>query len=564
MIPTAHHRTDPQSMPDSHTPVDLPWKQQHLSVSHDDKTLFAVPTLAESAELIGRNRQHLDQSELNIQGRSLAKLRQWTRETLIPVACEYTSSLAGESITADASRAVVVSGHQPEMFHPGVWAKNFALNRLASHRGGTALNLVVDNDICSSTEIRVPQGTRETPIMQPIAFDAPTVPHPWEEARIQNAEMFRSFGQRITSAMKPWGVRPLIDSIWQDAVDHIPQSSLLGDCLTAARNRLERRWGLNNLELPLSRLCAQEPFLWFASHLFAQAPKFLSVHNTVLHEYKRLYRIRSATHPVPALRTTDGWTESPFWMWRVGDQTRRRVYSRQEQREIWLSDGNDVFAKLPLSPEMDACCAVEVLKKLPAQGIRLRTRALTTTLFSRLCLGDLFIHGIGGAKYDELTDQIIARFWNMTPPAFSVLSATLFLPIAESYDVTVSDATRLRTQLRDLHYNADRHVSRKSSDELTRLIDEKSALIAEQHAAKTVGLSRNARRQNRHANFKRFRKLQDVQQQLQRCAVDQHNLLEHELNSVKQQLAANSILKDREFPFCLYPEEQIRGFMSEI
>ena len=59
--------------------------------------------------------------------------------------------------------------------------------------------------------------------------------------------------------------------------------------------------------------------------------------------------------------------------------------------------------------------------------MRLRTRALTTTLFSRFLLGDLFIHGIGGAKYDELGDEIARRFFGIEPPGFLTVSMTLWL-----------------------------------------------------------------------------------------------------------------------------------------
>ncbi len=34
-------------------------------------------------------------------------------------------------------------------------------------------------------------------------------------------------------------------------------------------------------------------------------------------------------------------------------------------------------------------------------------RALTTTLFLRTFIADLFIHGIGGGQYDRLTDRIV-------------------------------------------------------------------------------------------------------------------------------------------------------------
>ena len=63
----------------------------------------------------------------------------------------------------------------------------------------------------------------------------------------------------------------------------------------------------------------------------------------------------------------------------------------------------------------------------PARSVRLRTRALTTTLFSRFLLGDLFIHGIGGAKYDELGDEIARRFFGIEPPGFLTVSMTLWL-----------------------------------------------------------------------------------------------------------------------------------------
>ena len=62
-------------------------------------------------------------------------------------------------------------------------------------------------------------------------------------------------------------------------------------------------------------------------------------------------------------------------------------------------------------------------------GVRIRSRALVTTLWARLALGDLFIHGIGGAKYDRVTDLLIERFFGLRPPGLLVLSATLHLPI---------------------------------------------------------------------------------------------------------------------------------------
>ena len=92
------------------------------------------------------------------------------------------------------------------------------------------------------------------------------------------------------------------------------------------------------------------------------------------------------------------------------------------------------------------------------RSVRLRTRALTTTLFSRFLLGDLFIHGIGGAKYDELGDEIARRFFGIEPPGFLTLSMTLWLGLPAD-PATPADLAGVERGLRDLRFNPDRHLS---------------------------------------------------------------------------------------------------------
>ena len=60
---------------------------------------------------------------------------------------------------------------------------------------------------------------------------------------------------------------------------------------------------------------------------------------------------------------------------------------------------------------------VRAFLDLGKQGFKIRSRALTNTLYARLFLGDLFIHGIGGGKYDEVTDAIIRRYYRSSRPA---------------------------------------------------------------------------------------------------------------------------------------------------
>ena len=98
---------------------------------------------------------------------------------------------------------------------------------------------------------------------------------------------------------------------------------------------------------------------------------------------------------------------------------------------VCVAEGNRLFARVA-GDRLDLRCGTEAWPTLPrdgkrterewprleAEGFKVRTRALTTTLFARLFLADLFIHGIGGAKYDELTDAILRRFYGFEPPRF--------------------------------------------------------------------------------------------------------------------------------------------------
>ncbi len=543
-----------------------PWTVHRLRVPRTDRSVLAVPSLDAAMPAASDSLERLAHANLNIQGRPLSVLRRWSRQACLDAAQRYTGELEGTSAAPPRvddeviARPLFVAGHQPSLFHPGVWVKNFAIDALARQAGGVSLNLVVDNDTLSTTSIRVPVGTRERPAIKHIPFDARRPVAPWEDALVQDGELFDSFAERVANALHGWGIEPLLQDIWPDAVSHRHMSPRLCDCLTAARHRQERRWGVSNLELPISWLCQTEPFLWFASHLLAQLPRLHQVHNEVLAEYRCLNHVRSRNHPVPELGRIDDWLEAPLWVWTRGETHRRRVFARQTGREVLLSNGHEVFANLPLTAEGEACCAVEVLRELPARDIHLRTRALTTTLFSRLCLGDLFVHGIGGAKYDEMTDQIMARFFGLAPPPFVAMSATLHLPMAKPWDVTPEDERTLLGRLRDLEFNADKALD----DPRARpLIERKHSLISAQETSRTNGLTLRERRQRRPQNEQRFRELRQVNEQLASLASPQHELVTAELESVREMLTANQVLQGREYSFALYPPEMLREFLGE-
>lgn len=542
------------------------WVKQDLRVPRSDDIVFARPELSRMISDAEENRSMFEACSRERSGKIISSLRTWARKAVLEEAVRYTSDLSGDAVELPEDldeRLLFITGHQPALFHPGVWVKNLLVGKVAQQTSGLSLNLIVDNDLVSSTSIRVPQGTRSAPELAEIPFDESIEKKPWEETTIQNPETFRSFENRVETALQQWPDlgSPLLKQIWSAAVSHMEVSDRLADCLTAARHAQEKRWGVENLELPISRLCQTGPFLWFACYLFQNAVLFRKIHNEVLGEYRKVNRVRSKTHPVPELSESDGWVETPFWVWRAGETRRHQLLVKRDEQQVLLSDGTSEIARLPLQEQCDLSAAIEVLKQLPAQGIRLRTRALTTTLFARLFLGDLFVHGIGGAKYDEMTDRIFTRFFHLTPPRYLTLSATRFLPFCQPYDVQQCDETCLRHILRDLDFNSDRHLTPQQLEEAAPLLERKQALIRAQQATADQTQSPAVRKRT---NRQRFRELREVDSELAQLTVRLRQQVQEDLAIVQEQRQANQVIQSRELSFVLYPEETLKSLFEKL
>jgi hypothetical protein len=552
----------------------LPWERTRIRVRvpRGDGTFLIQPEPAAITQHVEQLRNHPQlpgAAECRILNRSLADFRADARTEVIAAAARWTSDLLGRDVDALVTAPVIMTGHQPELFHPGVFAKNIATSELAARSGGIGLNLVVDNDLMASTRIRIPTGDRHNPGVSTIGFDAARAPLPWEEARVTDIGLLESFTDRVTAAMQPWGVDPMIAECWPQVVAKARQRlsndrhASLAECLTAGRASLEHDWGLGNLELPISRLCETDAFRSFAAHILLNAGEFCRVYNQALTEYRQTYRIRSSSHPVPELQSANGWYETPFWIWRADDPRRGRLFVQQSDDVLVFATAPDQAATvhtLTLNPDADFQTAASVMSELQNAGLRLRTRALTTTLFSRLCLCDLFVHGIGGAKYDAMTDRIASRFFGVTLPDYLTLSATSWLPLGDPHSASDSDVSRLRQMLRELQQNPQRHLDSNPPEDAQSLVAEKLALIAQQNATGDSGSAET----NSARGHQRYRRFPEINRALASHTLDQQNLIREELAAVEHRLAANRILTSREFSFCLYPAETIRRMINDL
>jgi hypothetical protein len=445
-----------------------------------------------------------------------------------------------------------VTGHQPELFHPGVWVKNFAAASIAGSCGGLALNLIVDNDIPKDSSIRVPATRDGVWRSVPVEFDEWQGEIPYEDWRVSDEALFASFPDRVREVFGRSAADPLLDDFWPRVMRRRGEVAAVATRFSLARREIEGAWGVANLELPLGWLCKTDGFLWFASHLIAQLPRYQEIHNACLTEYRAAHRIRSRHHPVAALTRTDDWLEAPFWVWRGGQARRRPLLARQQGRtiELRIAGEDRLLSILPMTPDGEACCAVERLRELAADGIRVRTRALTTTMFARFFVGDVFIHGIGGAKYDELGDEIARRFFGCEPPDFQTMSLTLWLNLSKEA-VTRDDLLTVHRDLRDLTFNPDRRLREPYPEELRNYIQGKREALAGPTTSRRERVGRAVA--IRHCN-------DAMQPWVEAMRAD----LMARRRAIRAGLRSNRIARSREFASLLHPAERLQRIMSSI
>ncbi|QEL19034.1 hypothetical protein [Limnoglobus roseus] len=448
-----------------------------------DRAVLAEPSFDALPDLVEQNRRRLDTDRVQIDGVPLHDIRQLARR---------------EILGSVDSKPLIVTGHQPEPFHPGVWVKNFAAAGLAQCLGGRSLNLTVDNDTVKSADLKFPSWDRwEATRVRPAAVHVAPVrgEQIWETLSPSDEAAFRAVPERVAEGTRVWPYEPILPQAWSRM-----SGTTLAERFTAARRSFEQSWGCDNLELAVSRLCRTQAFQHFARHLRHDHGRFRKAYNAAVRGYRVLHSLRSRTHPVPDLADD----EVPFW--RVVGQHRERATAATPSEQL-------------------------------------RPRALTLTLFARLCVGDFFLHGIGGGKYDEVTDQIIRDYFDLEPPVFQVVSATLLLPLPH-FAATADDVTRQTRLVRDIHWNPHRHLAECEP-------------VAHLHLRERRPPDHSGRRQQ-------YRDFRILAEGLRPLVQDQLSTAEAKLKSLREEQSANRVLQRRDYSWLLYPEATLRPFLQGV
>jgi hypothetical protein len=543
--------------------------RRRLRAPTTDGEALIDPPLSEAAKLIEHNQKVLSQFDgLNRFG---PEARRTARKLFVDGASYFTrrTQTTAEYI---ADEPHVLCGHQPELFHPGVWLKNFVVSSVAQVVQGRALNLVIDSDTNRTPAIKVPDTEHDPPIVVDVPFDRVERELPWQSRTILNDATFAHFPHAVNRLYR--SSPKLLDQLWPHCLAVQREQSIwlqefqrelgtptgatsnifspefvqanLGECLALGRNRLERDVKLHTSEFPLKLLGHVDYSFSFIDLLLRRHRELHAAYNSALQEFRLTNHVRSPLQPIPDLIRDGDWYEMPLWRMHVQPPVRRRVFVRQVANGVQISDrSGDLFS---LSDE-GTRTSEELATERIIRGVELRPRALITTMYARLVLSDLFIHGIGGAKYDEVTDEIIRRFFGIEPPKYITATATFRLPIERPH-VTIEDIRDVRQKLRDVRYRPESFLR----DSLTRgvrgLREQLQALADEKREYVRTHDLRRCEEQVYARLDKMNRAMYDLLKPVEQELRGQDAQLESDLRRAE-------LLGSREFSFVLFPAEEL-------
>lgn len=516
-------------------------------------------------------------------GKPLEAVREQARIEVLQKAIEYTRVYADVDVPAKHESGqlppFILSGHQPELFHSGVWFKNFLLSDLATHTGAVGINFLVDHDLCRSPSIRVPAlemsvtanealvasvDARRTVVAQSVLYDDPREAIPWEMRRLGSFDVWREFPQAVRQAMLPGLDQPLLWDAWPDAIEAVRRTDRPGLALAEMRHKLEQRIGLSTLEVPLSHLASTRAFARFSIQLLSELPRFQEAYNSQLDRYRIVHRIRSHAHPVPSLAQVDDWLEAPWWVYRQSAPHRQPLWVRVFDDQLILSDR--AGWQTTIEGRLDCDNASSQWLELLADGICIRPRALLTTMYLRLIVSDLFLHGIGGGKYDQLTDAIVRDFFGIEPTPMAVATATLHLPLGNIFPPEtgheIADLESRRSMEQDrlwrLKYHAEQMLPDSGSPHSVPSEDEKfgePSAEQQQLAARKAELLSDI--PPRGEKWRWHREMTTINRRLSELANELARETRERLKSIASEERQQRILQSRETSFCLFPLDAI-------
>lgn len=420
-------------------------------------------------------------------------------------------------------KIIVATGHQPVIYHPGIIFKDMVVNVLMERYCFDGLNLVVDsNTVGENQYISIPALKKGRLSCEKIQLFHSKPDLAFEEIPIPDK---KSFSQRLTyiKTLLPKENTAGLNNYISAVNKAFSSSTNLAQFNAFSKRAFEEELGFKHKEVFLSSICQTKAFLYFFSLILSYFRQFAIIYNSILEKY---------TIHTKLLKISDDIVELPFWIYKDKEK-RQTIFIKFNRGKTYICKGNSEILDIDTS-NIDSL--VEIIDNLK-DFYKIRPKALMLTLFIRLFLCELWIHGVGGAKYEELNDRLAYDFLSITLPKYAVASATLYLTLNIHTNIK-EEIRQLKNTLRRMRFNPEEFLESYDATckkELIKKLNE-------------VKYKKELHNQLMIINNKLRDKIITRIQKLEIAISDKEELLK--------------IATNREFPFFIFSFEELKGMQN--
>lgn len=301
-----------------------------------------------------------------------------------------------EELGLPTEAPIVMAGHQAQLWHPGILAKLFAADALATRTGGRVVWLVVDMDNNDALTLRVPTRSGEGPMQRTTIDFTPT---------------------SMRGVQRPTGLAEAVRPAPIELGEGIePASEAFAERLVRAHEALARHAGEASVARQVTRALFEllsdvidTPTIVYPSDFVKTAffEEIIALASEDPGGFAGGFNEAVDAEPDSGVATVSLAREE-LPLWRVDERGRRH-----RARAADLQDRNSL---------------------LPG--------GLLMTGMMRAAGCDLFIHGTGGRKYEPINDQWLAPILEQKLAPFTTATASLTLQFDDGGVVTRQEARR--------------------------------------------------------------------------------------------------------------------------
>lgn len=422
-------------------------------------------------------------------------------------------------------RPIIAAGHEAAYWHGGVIAKVFALQSAARQVGGSPAWIVVDHAEVKFHTLRVPvrgddgrlraaewrlcpDAPPGTPAAGMSAFDP-------QAKTIQGLLPEAAGGvERIAAALRARRGEP-------NAAMQVSQAmfDLLGE------------WGSGIARVPATAMARTSLMRELVERMLREPERAVGAYNRAVERFPE--------SGVPPPRREGARWELPIWRLRDG-AARERVWSDDELLELEIGTWRDSGALGVPPPDS------KTRPPLPRGRGTIAPRALLMTGMMRLAGCELFVHGLGGVRYDHATEAWFGEWLGEELAPMTLVTADVLLPTTGG-GATARDVARAKWRA----HRARHDPAIVGRDDLAA---EKRGHVERIARARAVGGDARADYRAMHAMLEEYRIAE----------AGRLSAIEAEAEETARRFEESRVLHDRTWPFPLLPGETLRSLNEAV